>query len=210
MYCYYRTCSLSFDIVDKLTEDASMMMDQQENKAGCIRTILMDFVKANGIANNYTEIPEKERLEKFFGAAVYSGKAANTPQPGKKEPGGRKCRLQFDVSDANKLTNDVLAMLYIHANKSLLIRELYLDFVKANGIVSNYTEIPEKERLERFFGYTARIARPAKQPDRAVETRQGKDSEIQPCRHGSVRADSGVTFATPDGITIRIIVGQAP
>ena len=125
------------------------------------------------------------------------------------EPGGRKCRFQFDIYADDRLENDVLTMLYIHANKTLLIRNLFLDFVRANGIVENYADIPEKERLERFFGYTTRIPKPAKQTDRVAETRQGQDFEIKPCRHEAVQAGSGVTCAMPGGITVRIIVEKA-
>ena len=66
MNSYHKSCVLSFDIVDELTKDANTMTGLQENKAGCIREVLLDFIRANGIVNNYNEIPKYERLEKFL------------------------------------------------------------------------------------------------------------------------------------------------
>lgn len=65
---------LIFHIIDKLTEDANTMVNEQDNKSKCIRTILLDFVKVNGIINNYTDIPATERLERFFGYFAYNDK----------------------------------------------------------------------------------------------------------------------------------------
>ena len=173
---YHDSCAFSFDIVDKQTENAYTMMGQQESKTGCIREIFLDFVSVNGIINEYNGIPKRERLKKFFGVTDF-GKAANAPQPDPKAA-AHKCRCQFDLYAAGRLTNNALVMLYLHKNKSLLIRELFLDFVNANGIISNYESIPKKERLERFFG------------------------EIRP-----YHADpSMVTYTTPDGTTIRISI----
>ena len=58
--------SLTFNIIDKLTEDANTMISLQDNKSECIRTVFLDFVKANGIVNNYTDIPKRERWEGFL------------------------------------------------------------------------------------------------------------------------------------------------
>lgn len=165
-----RYYSLIFNIEDKLTEDANTMIDGQKNKSKCIRTIFLDFVRVNGIVNNYTDIPEKERLERFFGCSAYSGKAANTSDLYKRED---KCSFQFILSPHNYypsgLSNDVLVMLYLQNNASICIRELFLDFVKANGIIENYADIPEKERLPRFFGHVERAVVPAKQPGRTMK-----------------------------------------
>lgn len=55
MHPHSRSYTLSFDIVDKLTEDANKMIELQKNKNACLRAILFDFVKVNGIVNNYAE-----------------------------------------------------------------------------------------------------------------------------------------------------------
>ena len=75
-----RSWTLSFDIVDHLTEDAHLMMEQQESTTDCIREILMDFIRANGIVKNYLDIPRKERLERFFGYTEQSDRIAGIPQ----------------------------------------------------------------------------------------------------------------------------------
>lgn len=80
------------------------------------------------------------------------------------------------------------------------IREVLLDFVRANGIVEDYVNIPEKERLERFFGYTEQSGRTAGIP-------QGKDSEIQPCHHEASHPDM-LTYTTANGTKIHISVEQ--
>lgn len=175
---YRDSCAFSFDIVDKQTEDAYTMMGQQESKAGCIREMFLDFVSVNGIINEYNEIPKRERLKKFFGVTD-SEKAANAPQAGQKAA-EHKCRCQFDLYNTDRLTNNALVMLYLSNNKSLLIRELFLDFVNANGIISNYKDIPKAERLERFFG------------------------DMRPCHTDP----SMVTYTTPDGTTLRISIEQ--
>lgn len=82
---------------DKLAQDANAMLEKQDNKSECIRTMLADLVKANGVIEYYTDIPRKERLERFFG---YSGKTENTSETGKRK-GGRKCTCQFILSPYN-------------------------------------------------------------------------------------------------------------
>lgn len=74
MYCSSMSCTFSLKIVDELTEDVCTMIDKQGSSADCIREILLDFVRANGIVEDYVNIPEKERLERFFGYAAKSGK----------------------------------------------------------------------------------------------------------------------------------------
>lgn len=80
MYCSSRSLSFSFNIVDSLTEDVCTMMDKQSSSADCIREVLLDFIRANGIIEDYVDIPEKERLERFFGYAAKPGKIAEIPQ----------------------------------------------------------------------------------------------------------------------------------
>lgn len=213
-YATSESCAFSFDVNDKLTEDAAEMLGSQEIKAACIRTLLFDFTKANGIINDYDKIPKKIRLEKFFGYHGYrANTAANVPLTEKKEAGRHKCRCHIEISVFNyydpkpdeEFVKSALAMMYISGNAPLLIRELFLDFVTANGIVKNYTKIPEKERLERFFGYTAPISTPAKQPDRIVEIRLGKDFKFQTIRDESGQANLGITCTTSDGIVLRVL-----
>ena len=62
------------------------------------------------------------------------------------------------------LEHDVLVMLDNQDNRSAFIRNFFLDFVRANGVVANYVNIPENVRLERFFGYVAEAVAPAKKP----------------------------------------------
>ncbi len=209
MKCYDKLYSFTFKIADKLTEDADTMMHKQKNKAKCIRTIFSDFVKANRIINNYTDITKEERLEKFFG---YTGKAANTSQFDKKESKCR-CNCQFILSpyiwNPDGLTNDVLVMLDIQDNVSDMIRELFLDFVTANGIVENYTDIPEDERLRKFFGYVERTTKPTKQPGRTVKVMRDKNIEVRQYYDGTRYLFSEVAYTAPDGITARVTVEQA-
>lgn len=80
MYCSSRSLSFSFNIVDSLTEDVCTMMDKQRSSADCIREVLLDFIRVNGIIEDYVDIPEKERLERFFGYAAKPGKIAEIPQ----------------------------------------------------------------------------------------------------------------------------------
>lgn len=80
MYCSSRSLSFSFNIVDSLTEDVCTMMDKQSSSADCIREVLLDFIRANGIIEDYVDIPEKERLERFFGYTEQSGRTAGIPQ----------------------------------------------------------------------------------------------------------------------------------
>lgn len=47
--------------------DAALFVQDQENKADFLRMLLADFVKANAFPYNYVTLPEKERLERFFG-----------------------------------------------------------------------------------------------------------------------------------------------
>lgn len=202
---YPRSCALSFDIVDKMTEDANTMISQQENKAGCVREMFLDFVKANGIVNDYNKIPKKERLEKFFGYTG-SGKAASTLQSGGEKADGKKCRCQFDFYSDDRLTNDALVMLYLHDNKTRLIRELFFDFVQANGIVKNYVDIPEKERLERFFGHVAKVVVPAKQPGRNVKILRDKNIEVRQCYEGTRYLFSNIIYMAPDGKKVSFTV----
>lgn len=194
-----RLYSLTFKIIDKLTEDADTMTHEQKNKSKCIRTMLGDFVTVHGIVNNYTDIPRKERLEKFFG---YSGKAANTSQSDKKESTCR-CNCQFILSPyqwkPDRLTNDVLVMLDIQDNASDMIRELFLDFVTVHGIVRNYADISEEERLMRFFGYVARTTKPAKQPGRIVKVMWEKNIEVQQHYERTRYLFSNITYTAPDG-----------
>lgn len=202
---YYRSCALSFEIVDKLTEDANTMIGLQENKAGCVRGVLLDFVQANGIINNYNEIPKCERLKKFFGFTG-SEKAANAPQPGKKKADGQKCRCQFDFYSDDRVTNDALVMLYLHDNKTRLIRELFFDFVQVNGIVRNYVDIPETERLKRFFGHVTKAVLPAKQPGRTMKILRDKNIEVQQCYEGTRYLFSTITYVAPDGKKVSLTV----
>lgn len=195
---YYRSCALSFDVVDKLTEDANTMISQQENKAGCVRGVLLDFVRANGIINNYNEIPKCERLEKFFGYTG-SGKAANVPQSGGEKADGQKCRCQFDFYSDDRVTNDALVMLYLHDNKTRLIRELFFDFVQVNGIVRNYVDIPETERLKRFFGHVTKAVVPAKQPGRTLRILRDRNIEVRQCYEGTRYVSSNIIYMAPDG-----------
>ena len=68
MFEFDKLSSLSPHDNDKLTEDTNAintMLGRQDGKPECIHTMLKDFVKVNGIVNDYTGIPEKERLEKF-------------------------------------------------------------------------------------------------------------------------------------------------
>lgn len=101
-----RSWTLSFDIVDHLTEDAHLMMEQQESTTDCIREILMDFIRANGIVKNYLDIPRKERLERFFGYAAkaekQSGRTAETPQG--KDSEIQRCHYEADHTDSSMLT----------------------------------------------------------------------------------------------------------
>lgn len=49
------------------TSNVSMFIQGQPNKADFLRTLLEDFFKANGNPEDYTKLPEKERLERYFG-----------------------------------------------------------------------------------------------------------------------------------------------
>lgn len=202
-----RYYSLIFNIEDKLTEDANTMIDGQKNKSKCIRTIFLDFVRVNGIVNNYTDIPEKERLERFFGCSAYFGKAANTSDLYKRED---KCSFQFILSPHNYypsgLSNDVLVMLYLQNNASICIRELFLDFVKANGIIENYADIPEKERLSRFFGHVERAVVPAKQPGRTMKILRDRNIEVCQCYEGTHYVSSNIIYTAPDGKKVSLTV----
>lgn len=204
-----RFYSLLFHVDDKLTEDANTMVNEQDNKSKCIRTILLDFVKVNGIINNYTDIPAKERLERFFGYYAYAGKTANTSMPAKRGS-KRKCSFQFILSPHNDfpdgLSNDVLVMLYLQNNASICIRELFLDFVKANGIIENYANIPEKERLSRFFGHVERAVVPAKQPGRTMKILRDKNIEVQQCYEGTHYVSSNIIYTAPDGKKVSLTV----
>lgn len=202
---YPRSCTLSFDIVDKMTEDANTMISQQENKAGCVREMFLDFVKANGIVNDYNKISKKERLEKFFGYTG-CGKATSTLQSGGEKADGQKCRCQFDFYSDDQVTNDALVMLYLHDNKTRLIRELFLDFVQANGIVRNYVDIPETERLKRFFGHVTKAVLPAKQPGRTMKILLDKNIEVQQCYEGTRYLFSTITYVAPDGKKVSLTV----
>ena len=97
-------------------------------------------------------------------------------------------------------------MLDIQDNASAFIRELFLDFVKANGIVKNYASIPEKERLKRFFGHVARAVVPAKQPGRTMRIFQDKDIEVQQCYEGTRYVSSNIIYMTPDGRKVCLTV----
>lgn len=204
MRCYHGSCVLSFDIVDKLTKDANTMISQQENKAGCVRAVLLDFIRANGIINNYNEIPKKERLEKFFGFTD-SGRVAKQ-QPGEEKTDGQKCRCQFDFYSDDRVTNDALVMLYLHDNKTRLIRELFLDFVQANGIVRNYVDIPEKGRLEMFFGHVTKAVVPAKQSGRTVRILRDRNIEVRQCYEGTRYVSSNIIYVAPDGRKVSLTV----
>ena len=46
---------------DKLAQDANAMLEKQDNKSECIRTMLADLVKANGVIEYYTDTPRKDR-----------------------------------------------------------------------------------------------------------------------------------------------------
>lgn len=156
--------SLSLHNNDKLTEESNAMLEEQYNKSECIHTMLKDFVKVNGIVIDYTSIPEKERLEKFFRYSAYSGEPAYAFEPGKR--GGRHCPFIFSLYNdlPDWLEHDVLVMLDKQDSRSDFIRNFFLDFVRANGVVANYAGIPEKERLEQFFGYVTEAVAPAKKP----------------------------------------------
>lgn len=80
MYCSSMSCIFSLKIVDELTEDVCTMIDKQRSSADCIQEVLMDFVRANGIVEDYVDIPEKERLERFFGYTEQSDRTAGIPQ----------------------------------------------------------------------------------------------------------------------------------
>ncbi len=211
MHPHGRSYTLSFGIVDKLTEDANKMIELQKNKNACLRAILFDFVKVNGIVNNYAEKNEKVRLKKYFGYAGYSGYPGNTLLSGKKED-RRKCRRQFYIylsSAPDNLLEDVFTMLYIQDDQSIFIREMFLDFVKANGIVADYADIPEMERLERFFGYVVQVADTSNRPCRLVRILQEKDFETRPHHHEAGTAGSDTAYTMPGGITVRVTVEQA-
>lgn len=200
---------LIFNIIDKLTEDANTMVNEQDNKSKCIRTILLDFVKVNGIINNYTDIPAKERLERFFGYYAYSEKTAGTSEPDKRG-GKHKCSFQFIISPHNNfpdgLANDVLVMLEIQNSAPAFIRALFLDFVKANGIVANYAGIPEKERLSRFFGYVEQTVVPAKQPGRTMKILRNRNIEVCQIYEGKRYLFSTITYMAPDGKKVGLTV----
>lgn len=80
MYCSSMSCTFPLKIVDELTKDVYTMIEQQGSSADCIREVLLDFVRANGIVEDYVNIPEKERLERFFGYTEQSGRTAGIPQ----------------------------------------------------------------------------------------------------------------------------------
>ena len=205
MYGYQRSFSLSFNVVDKLTEDAYTMMDQQDNKTRCIRKMLLDFVNANGIILDYNTIPQNERLKKFYGI-IDPEKVANAPQPDKREKDGHKYRFQFNLYATDRLANETLVMLNLQNNKALLIRELFLDFVKANGIIKNYASIPENERLERFFAYVVRDVVPVPQYGWAVKTLKDKNIEVLQCYDGTHYLTSKITYKAPDGKQVCITI----
>lgn len=209
-FCHKLSCVLSFDVVDRLTEDANTMMDKQKNKAECIRTMLADFVSANGIINNYVYIPRRERLEKYFGYRGYSGDAANT-QRSDRNAGDGKCRCSFEITPDNQtegLPNNVLGLICLQDNKACLIRELFLDFVIANGIIENYASIPEDERLRKFFGRVTRTTKYEEQSGRTVKIMRDKNIEVLQYYEGTRYLFSEVAYTAPDGITARVTVKQ--
>lgn len=184
---------------DKLAEDANAMLEKQDNKAACIRTMLSDLVKANGIIYDYTDIQKKERLERFFG---YSGKTENTSGTGKRK-GGRRRTHQFILSPYNDypdgLEYDVLVTLDIQSNTPAFLREFFMDFVQANSIIANYVDISEKERLERFFGYVAWTVAPAGKPDKTVKILKDKGVEVRHYYEGTRYVSSVFSITAPDG-----------
>lgn len=191
---------------DKLAEDANTMLEKQDNKSECIRTMLSDLVKANGVIKHYTDISKKERLERFFG---YSGKTENTSETGKRK-GGRKCTCQFILSPYNDypdgLEYDVLVTLDIQSNTSAFLREFFMDFVRVNGIIANYVDIPEKERLERFFGYVAWTVAPAKKPGMTVKMLKDKGIEIRQYYDGTRYVSSDIIYTAPNGKKVHITI----
>ena len=184
---------------DKLAEDANTMLEKQDNKSACIRTMLADLIKANGVIEYYTDTPRKERLERFFG---YSGKTENTSETGKRK-GGRKCTCQFILSPYNDypdgLEYDVLVTLGIQSNTSAFLREFFMDFVRANGIIANYADIPENVRLERFFGYVAWTVAPAGKPGKTVKILKDKGVEVRHYYEGIHYVSSEFVITAPDG-----------
>lgn len=114
----------------------------------------------------------------------------------------RSWTLSFDIVD--NLTEDAHLMMEQQESTTDCIREILMDFIRANGIVKNYLDIPRKERLERFFGYAAKSG---KQSGKIAETPQGKDSEIQPCHHEVSHPDM-LTYTTANGTKIHISVEQ--
>ncbi len=191
---------------DKLAQDANAMLEKQDNKSECIRTMLADLVKANGVIEYYTDIPRKERLERFFG---YSGKTENTSETGKRK-GGRKCTCQFILSPYNDypdgLEYDVLVALDIQSNTSAFLREFFMDFVRANGIIANYADISENERLERFFGYVAWTVTFAGMPNKTVKMLKDKGIEILQYYDGTRYVSSNITYTAPDGKKVHITI----
>lgn len=110
----------------------------------------------------------------------------------------------FPLKIVDELTKDVYTMIEQQGSSADCIREVLLDFVRANGIVEDYVDIPEKERLERFFGYAAKSG---KQSDRIGRVPQGKDSEIQPCHRETSHPDM-LTYTTANGTKIHISIEQ--
>ena len=146
-----------------------------------------------------------ERLEKFFGFTG-SEKAANAVQYEKKEADKHKCCCQFELTSVDRVTNDALVMLFLYDNKTLLIRELFLDFVYANGIVKNYIDIPKKERLSRFFGYVTKAVLPAKQPGRTMKILRNRNIEVCQIYEGKRYVSSSIVYVAPDGKKVGLTV----
>lgn len=209
MSCVSKVYTLFFDITDKLTEDASTMLNLQENKAECIRTMLYDFISVYGIVRGYTEIEKKERLKKFFGYTGYPEETVHTPEPEQKAKGKRKCRCQFEISFSSSLERlpyDAFVMMHLQESKAGFIRELFMDFISAHGAVSNLASICEKERRERFFGYVERTTVPAEQPGRTVKIMQEKSIEIRQHYEGTRYLFSNIIYTAPDGKKVSLSI----
>jgi len=193
---------LNFNIIDKLTEEAAKMIYGQKNRTECIRTMLIDFAKANNFIDGYTKIPRKERLERCFGYSGYTEKAAGTLQPDKMED-KRLCRFQFDFNpyrcERREAAFTAFMMLHYQDNASLFIRELFLDFVTANGKIENYVAIPEDERLRKFFGYVERTMVPVGQSGRTAKVMRDKNIEVLQYYEGTRYLFSEVAYTAPDG-----------
>lgn len=122
---------------------ACPFMRNHPNRADFARTLIEDFYKANGNPGEYTKLPEKERLEKFFGVKPAHSETGQRLMRdiARMEGGTEKKRLAYEVGyilicqwARDIFTGDLpAACFFVHFVVSSA-KELVKDGVPANGL----------------------------------------------------------------------------